>query len=160
MTENKRRAVSANVFLYRIRDGKIDYLLLKRVPRADLNLPGFWQCVSGALEQGENIEMAARREVFEETALTVEEVNATGLTLRYPIKKEWRKLYGAEPCEVVEHVFVSKIAGEPTLSEEHSEFEWLSYPKAYQRLTFGDYQAAIQSINSMLIAQYSKTTSR
>ncbi|MGB5445019.1 MAG: NUDIX domain-containing protein, partial [Psychromonas sp.] len=157
MKENKRRAVSANVFLYRIIDKQIEYLLLKRVARDELNLPGFWQCVSGALEEGENAEMAAYREVFEETAFKLEAVNATGLTLRYPIQEEWRVLYGAEPSEVVEHVFVSKISGEPTLSEEHSEFQWLSYDKALQRLTFGDYQAVIQAINKLLVDKYSQT---
>ncbi|WP_372880636.1 NUDIX pyrophosphatase [Psychromonas sp.] len=159
MKENIRRAVSANVFLYRIMDEQIEYLLLKRVPRNDLNLPGFWQCVSGALEHGENSEMAARREVFEETAFTLEEVRSTGLTLKYPIKKEWRKLYGAEPSEVIEYVFVSRVQGDPSLSDEHSEFEWLPYQKAYQRLTFGDYQSVIETINSALHARHRINTS-
>jgi len=157
--KNKRRAVSANVFLYRVADGTIEYLLLKRVPRTEINLPGFWQCVSGALEVGENFEMAARREVFEETGFVLEDVIATGLTFIYPIKNEWRTLYGTDPSEVVEHVFVSKIQGLPILSDEHCAFEWLSYQKAYQRLTFGDYQSVIQSINQMLVTLDNTTAS-
>jgi dihydroneopterin triphosphate diphosphatase len=147
-----RRPFSVNVFLYKIVAGEIEYLLLKRVPRTDLDIPGFWQCVSGALEQDESFARAAQREVFEETGLLIEDVTATGFKLTYPIKDEWRKLYGPAPEQVVEHVFFSKVQEDPVLSEEHSDFEWLPYQQAYQRLTFGDYQLAIQSVHRMLEA--------
>ncbi len=32
------------------------------------------------------------------------------------------------------------------MSEEHSDFEWFPYQQAYQRLTFGEYQAAIYDV--------------
>lgn len=159
MEKNKRRAVSANVFLYRVAGGIIEYLVMKRVPRTEINLPGFWQCVSGALEQGENFEMAARREVFEETGFLLKDLITTGLTFTYPIKNEWRILYGTDPSEVVEQVFVSKIQGQPILSDEHCAFEWLPYQQAYQRLTFGNYQPVIQSINQILLGLDNTTTS-
>lgn len=148
-----RRPFSVNVFLYKIAAGKIEYLLLKRVPRTDLKISGFWQCVSGALENEENFTRAAQREVFEETGLRIETVTATGFQMTYPIKDEWRTLYGPDPLDVVEPVFFSEIQADPVLSEEHSNFEWLSYPEAYERLTFGDYQSAIQSVNNMLKAE-------
>lgn len=147
-----RRPFSVNVFLYKTVAGEIEYLLLKRVPRTDLKIPGFWQCVSGALEKEESFAKAAQREVFEETGLQIEVLTATGFKLTYPVKDEWRRLYGPDPIDVVEHVFFSKIQADPVLSEEHSDFEWLSYQQAYQRLTFGDYQAAIQTVNKMLMA--------
>jgi dATP pyrophosphohydrolase len=147
-----RRPFSVNVFLYKTVAGEIEYLLLKRVPRTDLKIPGFWQCVSGALEKQESFAEAAQREVLEETGLQIEALTATGFKLTYPVKDEWRRLYGDEPIDVVEHVFFSKIQADPVLSEEHSDFEWLSYQQAYQRLTFGDYQAAIQTVNNMLKA--------
>jgi len=147
-----RRAVSVNVFLYRVKGEQIEYLILKRVARPDLNLSGFWQGVSGALEPGENFEKAARREVFEETGLLLEQLTATGLTLIYPIKSEWRSVYGADPDEIIERVFCSKIKGQPILSGEHCAFSWLPYQKAYQRLTFGDYRLAIESVNRLLVA--------
>jgi dATP pyrophosphohydrolase len=147
-----RRPFSVNVFLYKIVAGEIEYLMLKRNPRTDLKIPGFWQCVSGALEKDENFAMAAKREVFEETGLLIETVTATGFKLTYPIQDEWRTHYGPDPIDVVEPVFFSKVDADPVLSEEHSHFEWLAYSKAYQRLTFGDYQRAIQSVNSMLKA--------
>ena len=76
-----RRPFSVNVFLYKIVAGKIEYLMLKRNPRTDLKISGFWQCVSGALEKDENFVMAAQREVFEETGLLIETVTATGFKL-------------------------------------------------------------------------------
>ena len=145
-----RRAVSVNVFLYRVKGEQIEYLILKRVACQDLKLSGFWQGVSGALEPRENFETAARREVFEETGLLLEQLTATGLTLNYPIKSEWRSVYGSEPDEIIEHVFFSRINAQPVLSEEHSAFAWLSYQEAYQRLTFGDYRLAIESVKRLL----------
>ena len=148
-----RRPFSVNVFLYKTVAGEIEYLLLKRVPRTDLKIPGFWQCVSGALEEEESFVRAAQREVFEETGLRIEAVTATGFKLIYPIKDEWRTHYGPDPIEVVEPVFFSQVEADPVLSEEHSIFEWLPYQQAYQRLTFGEYQAAIESVNNMLKAE-------
>ncbi|MFT6925641.1 MAG: dATP pyrophosphohydrolase [Psychromonas sp.] len=151
-----RQPFSVNVFLYKRVAGEIEYLMLKRVPRTDLKIPGFWQCVSGALEKDEGLVKAAQREVFEETGLLIETLTATGFKLTYPIKDAWRVLYGPDPKEVIECVFFSEIQTDPVLSDEHCAFEWLPYQQAYARLTFGDYQQAIESVNNMLKAEHRK----
>ena len=83
-----RRPHSVHVFLVRIVDGERSYLLLHRRARTDLDLPAFWQGVSGALDVDEDFPAAARREVEEETGLRPDRFVDTGFQHRYPVRPE------------------------------------------------------------------------
>ena len=109
-------------------DGQI--LLLQR--RDD---PTFWQSVTGSLEPGERPAEAARRELFEETALALA-VHDLGLRTTFEIRPPWRARYAPGVTHNLEHAFTARTerACEVTLSErEHLAFLWLPAREALER---------------------------
>jgi 8-oxo-dGTP diphosphatase len=104
-------AVSAAIF----RDGKVLIVRRAGAPAAGLHtLPG------GAVEVGETLFEAARREIREETALEIEPVGLAG----------YREAIGRHAAGGVARHFVILpiaawwIAGEPVLNYELSEARW------------------------------------
>lgn len=98
-----------------------EYLLLHRVTK----LESFWQGVTGAPEEGETLLQGAAREVLEETGFRPAKICPIDYSYRYPVIDEWRKSYGPDPDEVVEHVFAAEVdGGAPTLSWEHDAWGW------------------------------------
>jgi 8-oxo-dGTP diphosphatase len=104
-------AVSAAIF----RDGKVLIVRRARPPAAGLHtLPG------GAVEVGETLFEAVRREIREETALAVEPVGLAG----------YREAIGRDAAGGVARHFVILpiaarwLAGDPVLDEELSEAQW------------------------------------
>jgi 8-oxo-dGTP diphosphatase len=109
-------AVSAAI----IRDRKV--LIVRRArPPAD----GLYTLPGGVVEAGETLIEAVKREVREETALTIEPVALAG----------YREAIGRDAGGRVERHFVILpfaarwIAGEPVLNEELSEAMWLDPPR-------------------------------
>ncbi|WP_161627599.1 NUDIX hydrolase [Pseudomonas viridiflava] len=135
-----RRPFSAHIFLSRAIAGERQYLIFQRSPRTDLDLPAFFQGISGALEGQESFEEAAVREVFEETGIQINSPIYSGFSHRYPIKDKWRKHYGAAPKEVEERVFTVDISdsSDPVLSSEHTSWRWLPLTDALPLLTYGE----------------------
>src|SRR6185503_19154811 len=82
---------SVQVVVFSEREEKRLYLLLKRVSSHG----GFWQSVTGSLEDGETHPQAAVREVREETGFTVQEHELIdlGLTNVFEIAEQWRPKY-------------------------------------------------------------------
>src|SRR5262245_21378803 len=102
-------ALSAAVFAER--DGQI--LLLKRAGGA---MTGGWYLPGGAVDAGETVEEAARRELFEES----------GLTPSGPLScvaVAHMHVYGYESLQVT--YAAECAAGEVVLSHEHSAARWI-----------------------------------
>ena len=105
-------AVSAAI----LRDGKVLVVRRARKPADGLySLPG------GVVEAGETLTEAVKREVDEETSLTIEPVALAG----------YREVVARDAEDKVERHFVILpfaarwIAGEPKLNEELSEWCWV-----------------------------------
>jgi 8-oxo-dGTP diphosphatase len=105
-------AVSAAI----LRDGKVLVVRRARNPAGGLySLPG------GVVEAGETLAEAVKREVDEETSLTIEPVALAG----------YREVVARDAEDKVERHFVILpfaarwIAGEPKLNEELSEWRWV-----------------------------------
>lgn len=143
---------SVHVFLVQRGGPEPLYLVLERVPRPELGLPGFWQGVSGALEPGESFLDAGRREVLEETGIRLASVIPTGFVHRYPIRDEWRSAYGHDVHEVEERTFyaVVDVGTEPQLSVEHVACQWLAFSHAEQILDFGRTRDCLSSVRACL----------
>ncbi|MBF9002963.1 NUDIX hydrolase [Vibrio nitrifigilis] len=145
-----RQPFSINTFLYRVEEGSIRFLLLKRVQRSELSLPAFWQGVTGGMEEGETLEETAAREIFEETGYKPNLIEAAGYEYSFPIKDEWRVSYGSGPTEIIEKVYCAKVEGEPQLSDEHSEYKWVSESEAKELMHFDTNKLALEAANKWL----------
>jgi ADP-ribose pyrophosphatase YjhB (NUDIX family) len=105
-------AVSAAI----IRDGRV--LIARRAKGAST---GVFTLPGGVVEAGETLTEAVKREVDEETALTIEPVALAG----------YREVVARDAEDKVERHFVILpfaarwIAGEPKLNEELSEWMWV-----------------------------------
>ncbi|HSB08170.1 MAG TPA: dihydroneopterin triphosphate diphosphatase [Blastocatellia bacterium] len=110
------------------------YLLLRRVPEHG----GFWQSVTGSLEEGESHKQAAVREVFEETGFGVseEELLDLGVINNFEIAPHWREKYAPGVTHNEEVCFALRAAQrEPKIdSVEHDSYVWTSYEDARELL--------------------------
>lgn len=133
-----RQPVQVLVYPVRLMDSEWNYLLFHRVPLPKLGLPGFWQGVTGGLEGDESLELAAKRELLEETGLVSSQINPIGFSYSFPLQDEWRHLYASGVQEIVEHVFVAlfQVGQEPILSSEHDESKWCRKEEALELLKY------------------------
>ena len=116
-------------------------LLMKRVGHLD----GAWCQVAGKIETGETAWQAALRELREETGLAPDE------------------FYSADICEqfyehgsdeiVIAPVFVAKIAAdsEVVLNKEHSEFAWMSFDMALEKVSFAGQRRVLAEVKDSFI---------
>lgn len=129
--KNFKTPVSALVLIY---TPDMQVLLLERADKA-----GFWQSVTGSLEQGETPRAAAIREVLEETGL-----DATHYDLQdwqasnvYEIYPHWRYRYAPGVTENREHLFglcVPKGVAIKLAPDEHVRYEWVDWREAAKRV--------------------------
>lgn len=83
---------------------------------------GFWQNITGSVEQNESFENAARRELYEECGLNLGPL--TDLHLEFSFKDRWGE-------EVQEKVFLALVTSPRLirLSSEHQEYRLLPLDK-------------------------------
>lgn len=102
-------------------DGKI--LVLKRSAEDD-HLPGVWETVGGGIEHEETPQEALKREILEETGLSV--------TIGEPFNVfTFRKDTGEFKVGIT--FLCDMMGGEVRLSHEHSDYRWI-VPGAFQDL--------------------------
>lgn len=151
MTIAKRMPISINVFLHdNDHAERRRYLVFRRPERKDLQLPSFWQGVTGAVEKGETLEAAAIREVKEETGIDLEGVHDTGFSFSYPIQDAWKTAYPSDAKHITEHVFFAKVVSDPVLSKEHTAFRWVTFAEGLTLLTFGANPESLERVERYL----------
>ena len=114
-----------------------DVLLIERADRT-----GFWQSVTGSLDAiDEDLALAAAREVFEETGITVDHLPAGSLRnmhhqIEYEIYPEWRFRYAPGITRNTEYWFALEVPDHTSIKlapREHVAFEWLPYEEAAKK---------------------------
>lgn len=126
-----KRPESVLVLLH---DAKGRVLLLERADAA-----GFWQSVTGSLEEGESPFQAALRELAEETGLTVppQQMRDWHTRIVYEIFPRWRHRYAPGTTENTEHWFSyclpehSRVRLSP---REHTDQVWLDAQSAAEKV--------------------------
>ncbi len=130
-----------DVYVYKKSGDGFHFLLLKRAKTKMYE--HLWQGVAGKIEQGEKAWEAAIRELKEETGF-------------YP-----QKLFVADHVSRFYEVFGDRINLIPVfgievrdlpvqLSGEHSEFEWLSFKDAFDRLVWRGQKKGLTVVNEMI----------
>jgi dATP pyrophosphohydrolase len=111
----------------------LDVLLIERAAN-----PGFWQSVTGSREPDDSdLEATARRELLEETGLSVGTLTDWRLTNRYEIWPQWRARYAPDVTHNVEHVFgfrVPQITVATLDPAEHTAQLWLPWQQAMEKV--------------------------
>jgi dATP pyrophosphohydrolase len=117
-----------------VHTAELEVLLLERAAR-----PGFWQSVTGSLDQAdEPLAAAAAREVREETGLDAANAQlfALGVSNTFEIYTQWRHRYAPGVLYNTEHVFGLRLPRrqEITLApREHVAYAWLPWREAAAR---------------------------
>jgi len=107
------------------------------INRADK--PGFWQSVTGSIEQGETLRETAIREVQEETGLAAEayKLEDWQLSQVYEIYPHWRFRYAPGVTENTEHVFGLELPSTLPVTlnpREHLEYAWVDWREAAKKV--------------------------
>ena len=93
------------------------FLILRR--RADMKTrPNEWDYPGGNVLYGETHEWSLKREILEETGLSIEEFTPQEVISNYDEEKEIYSLIINYSADAPTHMIV--------LSEEHSEYQWVS----------------------------------
>ncbi len=125
--------------IIKIIDGKIEFLLLKRSENE--KYPNIWQMVTGTIDGEEKAYQTAFREIKEETGLTpsnfwvVPKINSF-----YSYEKEII-------CLIPVFVALVDPNSKVQISDEHSEYCWLSKKEAKKRLAWPEQKKSVDIIN-------------
>ena len=117
-----------------VHTAQMDVLLLERAQR-----PGFWQSVTGSLDQpDEPFEAAAARELREETGIQANDgrLRRWHVAYTFEIYAQWRHRFAPGVTHNTEHVFGFELPERVpvTLSpEEHVAFQWLPLREAAEK---------------------------
>ena len=147
-----RLPIQVQAILFRKINGRTQYLLLKRIPGTGGFEEGFWQPVTGGIEEGEKRTEALKREVSEETGIKnfvrmVENVHYDEFWDFF--KREARQRLIKEFVFGVEISSNEKVA----ISREHSEYRWCSYEEALKLLRWNENKEALKRLNRILSGQ-------
>jgi len=112
----------------------LQVLLLERADKA-----GFWQSVTGSLEEGETPREAAIREVREETGLIATDYNIYDIHASnvYEIYEHWRYRYAPGVTHNTEHLFGLELPAPLPVQlapDEHLNYEWLDWREAAKKV--------------------------
>lgn len=125
---------------------RLEILLLQR--SAHRIFPGLWQCVTGGIEPGERVSLAAMREVTEETGLAAGDVEA------------WYDLDQVAPfydegtdAVVVSAIFAVRVhpGTEPRPSHEHDAARWVPAHEAPALAIWPSYAESVRRIRDSLM---------
>jgi len=118
----------------------LEVLLLKTTPERE----GFWQPITGSLEQGEDSRAAAQRELFEETGLRVSETELRDTGFDFEFESRWggRVLERVWVCHVV--LSNAEKASIHLDSTEHVAFAWLDLRQAEKMIPHASVKKSLE----------------
>ncbi len=146
------REKSAGIILFYIEpDKQIKYLLLKHIPDS-------WDFPKGLVEDGENLEEAAKRECQEETGIKIEnlvpgfkETIRFFFRVKFPYQVERGFKMGQTVLKFVTYFLGQSATRDVKISFEHEGYEWLAFEDAFQKLKkHKDSQKVLQKANDLI----------
>ncbi len=144
MTEQnkKRKEKKIEAIVFRKNENKnYEFLLLKRIETKG----GFWQPVTGEIEENETVEEAMKREIKEEIAIT---------NLLQVIPEVYHFIL--DETKQQEFVFGVKISANEKIDltkniyQEHEEYKWCSFDEALNLLKYPGNKEGLKRLNKIL----------
>jgi len=126
----------------RKRKRNYEFLMLKRGENA--HYPLIWQMVTGKIKKGETAYEAAKREVKEETNLTIKKM--------FVVPNVNSFYYSANDTINFVPVFLCLVHNdeEVKISKEHCKYRWVSKVKAKKMVAWSGQQKSLDIINAYL----------
>ena len=126
-----KKPISSLILIYS-EDFKV--LLMERADKK-----GFWQSVTGSLEENETPKDTAIREVFEETGINASHYHLEDWKLShiYEIYKHWRYRYAPDVTHNTEHIFGLKVPANIAIqlsADEHVQYLWVDWRDAMDKV--------------------------
>jgi dihydroneopterin triphosphate diphosphatase len=126
----------------RDRNGDIEYAIFKKIDAGPALKGDYWQSIAGGVEKGESASDAGRREAWEEGGVPPD----SGF-----ISLAFSSSYRVGDMTVQQSAFgVELHSRHIRLSEEHSEFRWVSRDEALALFKFDDYREALKELDARL----------
>ena len=116
-----------------------EFLVAHRSPESG----GYWHTIAGTVEPGEAFQVAALRELHEETGLAAAELQPLG-EFAY-IRESWEEEPGLR-VHVEAYLVEVEPDWEPELNEEHVEYRWLRREEAAELLFWPEPAALLRSL--------------
>jgi dATP pyrophosphohydrolase len=112
----------------------LQVMIMERADKA-----GYWQSVTGSLEQDETPIQAAIREVQEETGLNTAQYDLQDWQVSniYEIYPHWRHRYAPDVTHNTEHLFGLELPSPLPIKlalDEHLRYEWVDWREAAKRV--------------------------
>lgn len=141
---------SVQVVIFADTSKGVEYLLLRRVASHG----GFWQPVTGSLEDGETHVEAAVREVLEETGIHPgqDELIELGVVNVFEIAQQWRIKYAPNVTHNEEVCFALKVDRCEVRIDtiEHEAYAWVDYDAAIGMLYWESNRRAFAAVAKLL----------
>lgn len=136
----RNRIAQAQVIVFKRVEGKPLFLLLKRQP----DRGGFWQPVTGGVDEGEVFLEAAKRELLEETGI--------GGVLQWFEEVHYFEFESIGFGWTKEYVFAAQVgeAQEAVISDEHSQMRWCSLPEALDLLKYESNRVGFRKVGELV----------
>lgn len=139
-----RRPKQVLVFLYKKVNNDYFYCIFLRAS-------GEWQGVSGGVEDDESLIDTVKREVLEETGISVSNVMELSSVTSIPVVDVAGDFkFGEDLYVIPEYSFGAYCDGEIKLSSEHKEYKWVSYDDAIKCLKYDSNKTALWELNERL----------
>ncbi len=145
-----RLPIQVQCIIFRKINNYFEFLLLKRVPSKG----GFWQSLTGGLENGESLEETVNREIKEEIGVTNIKRRINNVDFCQFDDCAYKKSKGTWLSEYVFGIEIHETT-EINISnndcKEHSEFKWCSFDEALELLKWDSNKESLKKLNKILI---------
>lgn len=125
---------------YRFIENELYFCVFRR---ADSDI---WQFIAGGGEDNEKPIQAALREIKEETSVTAEKLTELKSVAFVPaeiVTENMRTHWDKNIFVIPEYSFAFECNADPTISREHSEYQWLPYNDARKLLKWDSNKVAM-----------------